>query len=349
MAAGVFEAIGVISGVLGIIQFGIDNFAAPESVGSTVRIAVGLDYDGGLSNAGGDLPDVRLFNEAGDFIGMVADPGTVDSGGFADITIPHNGGSTQQATYALFSANDNAICIAYAAITWPGGDEYSWIGDWGRQCGGTWYYSNYFISGTDRKPDCMWIDANNDQPQTGFQVHWPEFSKEASGYPEDPSEQAGRIDRLCNAGPPFKMYKHPDTDPKSITYWVLGSRRSEGATATSYGPSKYPVSARFQEDRRYSRSNETYHNGPHFRNLVIDDNAEHTGRELCESPTSLGPDFINIADGTFCRMSDKTLWPVCNGQVLDNCFKTDVKQLIIGGVATRDSPYKNIIDWTSVQ
>ncbi|RYO97129.1 hypothetical protein DL765_011298 [Monosporascus sp. GIB2] len=345
MAAGVFEAIGVISGVLGIIQFGIDNFAEPERVGSTVRIAVGLDYDGGLSNAGGDLPDVRLFNEAGDFLGMVADPGTVDSGGFVDITVNHNGDSTQQATYALLSANDNAICIAYAAITWPGGEEYSWIGDWGRQCGGTWYYSNYFISGTDRKPDCIWIDANNDQPQTGFQIHWPEFSKEDSGFPEDPAEQAARLDYLCNAGPPFKMYNYPETDPRAITYWILGNKRSEGATATSYGPSKYPVSARFQGNRR---SNGTYYEGLSFRNLVIDDNVEHTGRDLCESPTSLGPDFINLADGTFCRMSDKTLWPVCNEQILDNCFNTDVRQLIVGGVSTRDTPYENVIDWTSV-
>ena len=159
MAAGIFEAIGVISGVLGIVQFGIDNFAEPESKGSTVRIAVGLDYDNGLNNAGGDLPDIRLFNEAGGFLGMVADPGKVDSGGFADITVDHDDDSTQQAAYTLFSANNDAICIAYASITWPSGDQYSWIGDWGHQCGGSWYYSNYFISGTDRKPDCLWIDA----------------------------------------------------------------------------------------------------------------------------------------------------------------------------------------------
>ncbi|RYP08225.1 hypothetical protein DL764_002040 [Monosporascus ibericus] len=284
-----------------IIQFGIDNFAPPKSVGSTVRVAVGLDYGSSLINAGGDLPDVRVFNEAGNFIGMVADPGTVENGGFADITVP-------------------------MTATAPSRPR-----DWGRQCGGSWYYSNYFISGTDWKPACMWIDANNDTPQTGFQVHWPEFSKEVAGYPEDASEQADMIDHLCNAGPPFKMHNYPDTDPTSITAWVLDSLHSDDATATSYAPSKHPVSARFQGNRRHPRSNETYHSGPSFRNFVIDDNVEHTGRELCESPTSLGPDYMNIAEGTFCRMSDKTLWP-----------------LVIGGVAARDLPYENVIDWTSV-
>lgn len=185
MAAAVIETIGIISGALGIVQFGLDNFAEPETVGSTIRIAVGLDYDGGLNNAGGDLPDVRLFNEAGDFIGMSADPGYVQAGGFSDITIAHSGDSTQQATYTLFSANDDAICIAYAAITWPSGDEYSWIGDWGHKCGGSWYYSNYFISGTDHKPDCLWIDkvgvlrlCTQDYLQTFFPffVHRTEYT-----------------------------------------------------------------------------------------------------------------------------------------------------------------------------
>ena len=159
MAAGIFEAIGVISGVLGIIQFGADNFPVPDKVGSTVRVAVGLDFSGGLREAGGDLPDVRLWNEAGEFLGKTTDPGKVGTGGYRDITVDHKHDSTQQATYTLFSANNDAICIAYTSITWPSGDEYAWIGDWGRKCGATWYYSNHYISAADMKPDCMWIDA----------------------------------------------------------------------------------------------------------------------------------------------------------------------------------------------
>ncbi len=167
------------------------------------------------------------------------------------------------------------------------------------------------------------------------------------------------MDYLCNAGPPFKMHVYPDEDPSGITYWTLGSRRSNetpdvnkrggGATATAYGPSKFPVSARFQQEGRHSHgSNETSdHSNLHFKHLVVDDNPKHTGRDLCESPTSLGPDFFSVADGSFCRMADKTLWPVCKGNVADNCFDADVRQLIVGGVAARDSPYENVIDWTS--
>src|ERR1700712_2521634 len=117
--AAIIDIIGVLSGVLGIVQFGMDNFGDADSVGSTLKVAVGLNYANGLDNAGGDLPDVRLFNEGGDFLGITADPGYVDDGNTGTITVDHKSDSGQQATYALFSANDDAICVAFVSITWP--------------------------------------------------------------------------------------------------------------------------------------------------------------------------------------------------------------------------------------
>jgi hypothetical protein len=345
--AAVIEAIGLISGVLGIIQFGIDNLPEKDSVGSKVRVTVGLDVSGGLSNAGGDLPDIRLFNEAGDFLGITADPGKVDSGGFGDITIDHDKNSANQAAYALFSANDDAICIAYASITWPSGDQYAWVGDWGRQCGGSWYYSNQYIGASGVKPDCLWIDGNGDQPQTGFQVHWPEFANKGdSTLPESPDGKADRTNYLCTAGWPFQMYTEPD--PRGITYKLPDTKRSVAERA--YGPSKRPVSARFQQ--QYARSNGTQPNSntpaSMVAMLVVGDSPEHSAEGLCTSATSYGPDFFNILTGTFCRMSDKTTWPVCDGvATTDNCFNKDLNQLVIHGVTARDEPYRKVVDWTS--
>lgn len=61
MAAAAIEVIGIVSGLLGIVQFGIDNFAEEPKDGSTFKIAVGLDGTKGLNNAGGNLPDVYVF------------------------------------------------------------------------------------------------------------------------------------------------------------------------------------------------------------------------------------------------------------------------------------------------
>ncbi|ORY56996.1 uncharacterized protein BCR38DRAFT_450541 [Pseudomassariella vexata] len=344
MAAAVIEAIGLISGALGIIQFGIDNFAEPDSVGSVVKVAVGLDVNGGLNNAGGDLPDVRLFNEAGGFLGITADPGSIGSGEAKEITVSHNGDNGQQATYALLSANDNAICIAYASITWPDGNNYAWIGDWGRQCGGSWYYSNYYISGSDVTPDCFWIDSNGDQPQTGFQIHWPEFVSASGDLPTQPSDKDALLDRLCNAGPPFKMYT--EKDPRGITFWTK-TKRSEEATAEAYAPWKSAPSAKFADNRSGHSATVPRQQSLHANQLVIDNNPNHAADALCGSDTSLGPDFVDLTTSSFCRMEDKTMFPLCSDEITDNCFNTDVQKLIVNGVATRDSDYGRVLDWTS--
>ncbi|KAI1822785.1 hypothetical protein F4861DRAFT_371310 [Xylaria intraflava] len=352
--SGILDAIGLISGVLGIISFGQDNLPKSNTKGSTVRVTVGLDVSGGLSNAEGDLPDVRLFNEAGDFLGITADPGKVKSGDFGDITVNHENDSGQQASYALFSANNDAICVAYSSITWTSGDQYAWIGDWGKQCGGAWYYSNVYISASGVTPNCLWIDANGDTPQTGFQVHWPEFvDTNGSSIPSDPSDSADKVKYFCNAGPPFKMYKYPDDkDPRSITAWTLSNKRSLSdelvpASEVSYGPPKSPVSAKFQSKEHKRRDSQGL-SSRLASSLVLGHSDQHSAQELCSSSTSVGPDLVHLKHGQFCRMSDKTLWPVCDGaDVTDNCFNSDLMKLVVNGVAARDEPYNNIIDWTS--
>lgn len=136
-AIGVLDVIGLVSGLLGIYQFGADNFGSADTGGSVVRIQVGLDSPDGLNNAGGDLPDIRLFNEVGDFLGAEYDPGHIDDGtNGQDIRVTQT--SEQQATYGLFTANDDAICIAYLSIVWPDEQKYGWTGDWGRQCSNSW-------------------------------------------------------------------------------------------------------------------------------------------------------------------------------------------------------------------
>ena len=83
--------------------------------------------------------------------------------------------------------------------------------------------------------------------------------------------------------------------------------------------------------------------------LVISGNANQSASDLCAHPASLGPDFFNVAEGQFCQMSSKNLYPVCNGDagVTDNCFNSQTQKLVIGGVSARDEEYTKVIDWTT--
>jgi hypothetical protein len=85
---------------------------------------------------------------------------------------------------------------------------------------------------------------------------------------------------------------------------------------------------------------------PHLNNLIISNSTTHSVSELCKSKSSVGPDFVNIGRGKFCRMSNKTLWPICTTAIKDKYFNIGSKQLIVGGKATRDTPYADIGDWS---
>lgn len=130
--------IGVIGSIITIFSFLSENFNADggSSSETKMRVVAALDGTSGLSNAGGDYPDVRLFNENGEFLGGRYDPGKVSDGNAYDINIQQSTG--QQPTYALFTGNADAICIAYIAATWPDGQKYGWVGSWGRRCGKPW-------------------------------------------------------------------------------------------------------------------------------------------------------------------------------------------------------------------
>ncbi|KAH8602512.1 hypothetical protein B0O99DRAFT_679511 [Bisporella sp. PMI_857] len=338
------NTIGIISGIAGTIQFGIDNFKEPERTGSSIKIAVGLDYKGGLQNSGGDLPDIRLWSENGEFLGMKADPGKVKNGNVGTVKVNHKKGNGAQATYALFSANNDAICIAYVSITWPDENKYAWLGDWGDKCGGSWFYSNIYVKGTNYSPHCFWIDKNGDQPQTGFQVHFPDFV-DYDGKEIKAETKKG----YCNSYK-FKMTTKPD--PNSIDYRPLGNaklprdskgnpqlRKSQPAPAIN----KKPTIKGPQGNGTTGTGNKSLH----YNRLIISDNPDHKVKDLCKSKASLGPDFANIKEGMFCRMKDKTLFPICNSKIKDKCFNVQSKQLIMGGKSARDIPYVDFGDWTS--
>lgn len=137
------EAIGLISGVMGIWSFAADMLPSSGGGGSdtsAIRIHVGLDSttnDNGdsLANAGGDVEVVRLYNAEHQLIGTGGAGTEVSSGEHVDISIGQTNGN--QAAKAVVRAGKDAMCIAYMAATWTDGSrKYGWTGDWGSICGG---------------------------------------------------------------------------------------------------------------------------------------------------------------------------------------------------------------------
>ena len=135
------SSIGAVGLVLTVFNFLATSIPSVgfywPAVTSVMRVAVALNSFDGM-NADGDAPDVRLWTENGHFTGITSDPGHIPEGAFKDIGITHTGYNTQQPAYALLSANNNAICVAYAQQTWPDGQTRAWLGNWGRTCEQEW-------------------------------------------------------------------------------------------------------------------------------------------------------------------------------------------------------------------
>ncbi|KAF3760394.1 hypothetical protein M406DRAFT_52851 [Cryphonectria parasitica EP155] len=324
------ETIGLIADMFGIVSGFTDLLQASDSSSSsssstnpntaTFRIGVGANLDG-HTGLGGDLPDARNFGVEGSFLGIVADPDSVRVH-VRVIMLP----ACLQAFYTLFSANDDAICLAYAFMTMAGqeaGQSYGLDGTFGSYCGASWYLSEVVVPGTNYMPKCMWIDENCSQPATGFQVNWVDMSS------QNMKANGTAAQNMCNT-PSFKVYT--DKDPKSITYW------SNGDDPSSRTSTKRSLADKFSEI------------------LVISDHAEHRAEELCNSTTSAGPGFVNPEQKWFCDMTNKILHPVCgNTPTGDNstllthsgsptCFDVDSKQLRGAGVKKRSTP-SNVQDW----
>lgn len=128
------DVLGNTAAFVGI--YGFNEAHTTEGPHSVARVAVALNDFAGM-DADGDGPDIRLWDDYGNFLGMEADPGHIKAGNFKDIHIDQKG-STAQPTYALISANNNAICIAYLLLTWPDNQNYGWVGNWGHTCGQPW-------------------------------------------------------------------------------------------------------------------------------------------------------------------------------------------------------------------
>lgn len=136
----------------------------------------------------------------------------------------------------------------------------------------------------------MWIDANGDQPHTGFQIHWPSWAPETPPEQRAPEDQKGTSlteDQLCFSGPPFQLKTEPD--PRGIIFapkqHLTGRRGRTRRNADRIGET-----TESKNNRTITRQNKQ--DRPWYRDqLIVDNNPARSAKKLCNSDTSAGPDF----------------------------------------------------------
>ena len=254
---------------------------------------------------------------------------------------------------------DDALCIPYLALTQPDGTKKVWYGDIGKACGADWYHSLLKTGDDDYQPSCIWIDRNrsNGLRFQGLGLHISDFTatdERAAQYQDNPG-------LMCKAAPRFRMYEDmtrddyipffnppleyveknlTDVDPAAVMnkdHWVLPQ---EGPNIKKSVIDADPAAKRKMLHRRQNSPNygaraasngTSVSNTPPLGNstisnaiVVISTSPNHSAKQLCQSPTSWGHDFVSVPENLFCDMSTKKLWPVCDDTgkagVTGGCF-----------------------------
>ncbi|KAB5539444.1 hypothetical protein GE09DRAFT_1248602 [Coniochaeta sp. 2T2.1] len=292
----VVEVIGLLSGVMGIWSFFQDMIPGGDGTAATFRVQVAVDgysEDGSdpLTNGGGGIQTIRTYNVNHNLIGTGGETGSIGSGEYQDLAVGQQ--VANQATFAEFYANDDAVCIAYISATLHDQTHWAWTGDWGYICGLDWFYSGVIMPGTDSKPRCTWIDRDHSEEiKAGvIGINWAGFISH-----EQPGADYDGKDKCDNDGA-FKAWAG-DGQESVISKRALRSRNIEG---------RLKKRSKFVGDDR----------------LVISSAANQTATELCTHPSSFGPDFVSLEEGKYCNMETRELLPLCGVGVSGKCF--DVK------------------------
>ena len=160
----------------------------------------------------------------------------------------------------------------------------------------------------------------------GLNLHMQDFSAQQQGRVD---EYNSNLDTMCKSTPRMKFWDTIWGDDEipffrpPLTYNPDGSDTDLSKVIDK--ATKRRDNRSFRHFKRDNRNNRPGH-------LVISSIKTHSAKELCESQTSMGPDFVSTVEGLFCDMEVKEWWNLCSTNLTTGCFDLS-SQTMKGNVA----------------
>lgn len=349
----VFNVVGTILG-LGMMLPGL--IPEKDEHQTIIRIGAGLSMDESASTSG-NKPGVHLYDVMGRSIGSTGGSkhSKILDGDFMDISVPFDYGVGKKPTEYLSIANggNDALCIAYIAVTQPDGTKKAWYGDIAKSCGADWYHSQLKTGDDDYQPACIWIDRDHSYGLRfqGLGMHIIDFAAT-----DERAEQYNKNnDLMCKAAPRLRMYTSMndddpipffsppleynttglvDVDPAVVMdkkHWSLPSDGPNIKKSVVDADQAPPPSRRLL--RRQQRPQQGVKQPSLFDDkLILSKSKHHSAKMLCESATSVGPDFVSLDEQLFCDMHTKKTWQLCGAGNATGCFDQKSYKIVAGHV-----------------
>ncbi|RDW81486.1 uncharacterized protein DSM5745_05043 [Aspergillus mulundensis] len=323
---------------------------------------------GSAPNAGGSIPHLAVFDENGDRIGQYkgdAD-GHINEDGTKTFSISptQNGGKQASPDYLLMAMHENdALCIT-AIIVSGNSHQWAWTGDMAYTCDAQWYHSKRSYGSSNVPIRCAWFDADhsNGIKAKGLTIHLPSFATDDALL----QQYKDKPERLCRNT--RRMTFHPEIRPDDLVtffrpppeYTMTGAMKDPDQE-NDRDTNAYPDGKGKREHaREWVRRNVTAVGVSGLKNnnpdLLIVSRQSHSARELCEHPMSLGPDFVDVPEKTFCDMETGRTWPLCEEASAGPCFDLGNRQMKYPSLASSTAPgvakfaarvktYKSFEEW----
>lgn len=201
------------------------------------------------------------------------------------------------------------------------------------------YPSNIIVDNDAHKTACVWIDYDHsdDAPWSALKVHLPSFA----------TEKTHAKNWYCKDHPSVMQF-HNKGDP--LYRWSVDTKTRELTNGTEFFDEfTGELSEQAFEPPEKKRSLPLKRSAAMASQIVVSKDAQHSAKELCESATSHGPDFVSVPEKLFCDMGTKTLWLFCeNDEDEKPCFDLDTKLIRGANIVGRDTAsvgYARVTEW----
>ncbi|KUI64022.1 hypothetical protein VM1G_10793 [Cytospora mali] len=310
-----------------------------------------------LLGSGGPWPDIHLFNTRGEHIGKENLPRGYFTEGATQsrLIFPHSQSQPiHDITWVVLKQKEgDPICIVdFSIIHMSESGKAKGAVSFGsvtaQTCGLPWYWSNVYRQGSGNyhsQIPCFWLGKSG---YNILQLHMPTHSLRRPAI--ESTTHKDLWEHYCNK-PIVLSWR--DVLPNGAEDYVLeqdwnkkGHRDYEkdferlykdGHTSTRYAGEIYDK-PRYGDDKKKHRVRRSTSAGllSYGEGLTVEHTAiEKSAKMLCNSKTAVGPDYVNVPEGYFCRMADRTLFPLCDfndGEGLhEDCFDMESQDLALKG------------------
>ncbi|KAL8654167.1 MAG: hypothetical protein Q9226_003532 [Calogaya cf. arnoldii] len=299
-----------------VVQFSILDFSTASSGESQsdqdtlVRIRVGADDGGRQNNLGGNTPLVVGYDTNLRRVGdsdSSANQDHISNGQFANVRIS---GGRQTPTLDFTAGGTDGICISDVYMKWADNQGFAFDGSWFKWCNMDWYHSSITLStstGARFQPPCGWLDsdASAGHALVGFRVDMLELQN----IPNINNWGKNDVHQYCTNTFQFSG--------SSQDQYLVGNLDTKGEGGTT---EKRDVS---QSDNTTDKALTVTDTAGHRNKLVVSTFEGQSAQELCDSAKSRGPDFVSLAEGKYCDMSEKKVYKLCADRYSRDCFSLD--------------------------